>query len=212
MEWILYGVLFLLLIAVLVGFQIRVSALAAGLLVYHFAPLDSLLAIGDFISMSGLTIPTLMLFIIWAVDATASESPDYRWPVRLAQLLLAFGFFLSGVMKLRYVGWSWYTGANVRQLALATWSLSARPAAIWLATHSAAAWVVAIGSALLDSLVIAAVFWRPLRWIVLVMAVVALPVRSIVFGYHGLAGPLLLVFVDWDLVRSRCVDRGFLRV
>jgi hypothetical protein len=212
MEWILYGTLVLLLLAVLLGFQLRITAFTAGLLLYHFAPLDSLLASGDFVSMSGLTIPTLMLFLIWTVDAAAVASPDYRWPVVIGQFLLGISFFFSGVIKLRNVGWDWYTGENIRQLALATWSLSGRPAALWLATHLSVSWLVAIGSALLDSLFIVAVFSSRLRWFILPLALIALPLRSAIFGYHWLAAPMLLLFLDWDYICSRCAERRFLRV
>jgi hypothetical protein len=195
-EWILFGLLMLVLIAVLFGFAIRVTAFAAGLLLYHFAPLDSLLASGDFISMSGLTVPTVAMFGIWAAD-------EYRWPVVLSRLLLALSFFLSGITKLTYVGLSWYGASNIRQAALTAWSLSGRPVAFWIATHTWAAWAIGIGSASLDALFLVAVFSRRVRWIVIPLALVALVVRSLAFGVHWLAAPLLLLFVDWDWLVGR---------
>jgi len=202
-EWILFVLLGLLLVAVMFGVTIRVTAFAAGMLLYHFAPLDSLLASGDFITMGGLTVPTVMMFAIWAADrGNNAESSDYRWPVVLGQLLLAMSFLLGGITKLRYVGWNWYTGANVSQLALATWSFSGRQAALWIATHVSAAWIVALGSAVLDWLFVPAVLSRRARWVVLPLALIALAVRSVAFGVHWLAAPLLLLFADWDSVSN----------
>jgi len=192
LEWILFVLLLSLLAAVMFGFAIRITAFAAGALLYHFAPLDSLLASGDFASMSGLTVSTFFLFAIWAADR------DERWPITLAQLLLALSFLLNGITKLRYVGWTWYTGSNIQQAAMTSWTLSGRPAAIWIASHASAAWAIAVGSAALDALFIVAVFSTKMRWIVVPLALVALVVRSVVFGIHWLAAPLLLLFIDWD--------------
>ncbi len=191
-EWMLFALLVCCLVAVMFGFAIRITAFAAGLLLYHFAPLDSLLAYGDLISMGGLTIPTIFLLALWAADR------DERWPVTLAQFLLAASFLLSGVTKLRYVGPSWYTASNLQQMALTYWSLCARPAALWIASHSAAAWGVAVGSAALDSLFVVAVFAKPVRWIVMPLAIAALVIRSAAFGIHWVAAPLILLFIDWD--------------
>jgi len=195
-EWTLFILLLCFLVAVMFGVAIRVTAFAAGLLLYHFGPLDSLLASGDFTSMGGLTVPTIFMFALWAADR------NDRWPVTLAQLFLALSFFLSGVTKLSYVGWRWYTGSNIQQMALTYWSLSPRPAALWLAKHAWAAWSVAIGSASLDALFIVAVFSKSARWIAIPLAVVALIVRSTVFGLHWLSAPLLLLFIDWDFLRK----------
>jgi len=189
LEWILFVLLLILLIAVMSGFGLRCTAFGAGLLLYHFAPLDSLLAAGDFITMGGLTVPTIFMFAMWAAD------DGDCWPITLAQLFIAFSFLLSGITKILYTSWRWYTGPNIRQLALTYWSLAPRPAALWLSTHEWAAWCVAIGSAALDALFIVAVFYKPARWIVLPLAIAALIVRSAVFGLHWLAAPLLLLFI-----------------
>jgi len=204
-EWVLYGLLWLSLVAVIAGFHTRVTAFAAGLLLYHFAPLESILTIDDFTTMGGLTVPTIAMFAIGAAEPAdrPAESTDYRWPVVLTQLLVALSFLLSGITKLTYVGWRWYTPSNIAQAALTYWSLSGRPAALWIATHSYAAWLVALGSAALDSLFVVAVFWRPARWIVVPLAIVAAVVRSAAFGTHWLALPLLLLFVDWEFVFAR---------
>jgi hypothetical protein len=218
LERILYVALLIALVGVILGFGIRITALAAGFLLYHFAPLDALLASGDFVSMGGLTIPTIAMFLIWAVDrAEAAESSDYRWPVVLCQLLLASSFLLSGIMKLSYVGLHWYTASNIGQAALTNWSLSGRPAALWVSSSTLAAWAIAIGSAVLDVLFVPAVFSSRIRWIALPLALVATLVRKAVFGVFWLAAPLLLLFIDWDAVFRRsfadgCADRRFLRV
>lgn len=198
-EWMLYALLVLSILCVLFGLWIRSTAFVGGVLLFHFAPLQSLLASGDFISMTGLTVSTLAMFVIWAAEG----SEEYRWPVVFAQLFLSISFLLSGVMKLRYVGLRWYTGSNLSQIALTSWSLSDRPAALWIANHPMVSWMVALGSATLDGLFVFAVFSRPLRWIVVPLAIVAAAVRSAAFGYHWLAMPLLLLFVDWDRVVAR---------
>ena len=196
-EWLLFALLIVCLVAVLCGAAIRITAFAAGLLLYHFAPLDSMLAAGDFIGMGGLTVPTLFCFALWAADREA------QWPVAFAQFLLGLSFLFGGITKLTYVGWRWYTASNIQQTALTSWSLSGRPAALWLASHSGAAWVAAIGSATLDALFVFAFASRPIRWIVVPLAIVALVVRSAVFGIHWLPAPLLLVFFDWQRLERR---------
>jgi len=192
LEWILFALLILVLVAVMFGFALRFTAFAAGVLLYHFAPLASLLAAGDFIGMGGLTVPTFFMFALWAAE------PGDRWPLKLAQLLLALSFLMSGITKVLYTSWRWYTGPNIRQLALTYWSLGSQPAALWLGTHETAAWIVALGSLALDALFVFAVVSKRMRWIVLPLAVAALIVRSVVFGLHWLAAPLVLLFiVDW---------------
>jgi hypothetical protein len=202
LEWILFGMLLLAIVAVMFGVLLRFTAFAAGLLLYHFAPLGAMLAAGDWIGMGGLTVPTIFMFALWAADENDC------WPVTLAQLFIALSFLLSGMSKMLYTSWRWYTGPNIRQLALAYWSLSPRPAALWLATHEWAAWCVALGSAALDLLFIFAVFYKPARWVVIPLAIAALIVRSAVFGLHWLAAPLLLLFiVDW----RQCAESPWIR-
>ena len=189
LEWILFAALLIALVAVMFGVALRFTAFAAGLLLYHFAPLDAMLSAGDFIGMGGLTVPVIFMFALWAADENDC------WPITLAQLFIALSFLTSGITKILYTSWRWYTGPNIRQIALTYWSLSPRPAALWLAQHDWAAWCVAIGSAALDALFIVAVFYRPSRWVVLPLALVALVVRSLVFGLNWLAAPLLLLFI-----------------
>ena len=189
LEWILFAALLLVLVAVLFGLALRYSAFAAGLLLYHVAPLDALLSSGDLVGLGGLTVPTFFFFALWAADFRD------RWPLMLAQFLLGASFFFSGVTKLTYVGWRWYTPSNIAQTALTSWSLSGRPAALWIASHASACWAIAIGSALLDAFFVVAFASRPIRWVVVPLAVVATVVRSLAFGVHWLAAPLLLLFI-----------------
>lgn len=191
LEWILFALMIVCLVAVVFGIAMRVTAFAAGLLLYHFAPLDSLLAWGDFIQMGGLTVATLAMFAMWA----AGEDESAEWPLVFSRLLIGMSFLLSGTTKLREVGPRWYSGSMIEQMALTNWSLSGRTGALWIASHPAAAWAVGIGSALLDVLFIFAVFSKPVRWIVIPLAIAGLVVRSLAFGIHWLAAPLLLLFV-----------------
>lgn len=50
--------------------------------------------------------------------ALASESPEYRWPVRLIQVLLTLVFFGAGVSKLQQSGIEWALSDNLANLMI----------------------------------------------------------------------------------------------
>ncbi|HET9315423.1 MAG TPA: hypothetical protein VFQ51_07515, partial [Vicinamibacteria bacterium] len=89
LERTLYAALHATLVAALLGIHPRLSCLASGLLLYHFAPFETIIRSPN-PYLRGLTIPTLGLLILsfaprmgrWRVFAAAPEEAP-RWPLRL---------------------------------------------------------------------------------------------------------------------------------
>jgi hypothetical protein len=201
-EWFLYVALILLLVAVMFGVGTRVTALLAGILLYHFAPLEELLIYADLTGLSGLTAPTFGLLILSAANPPAQEetSPEYRWPVVLIQFIFAISILLAGVSKLTNSGPAWYTSSSIQAFAAAMWSFAQRPFAFRIATSAILPALIAAGSAILDYAFIFMVFSRRVRYFVIPLALAGLGVRSAAFGCHWLAAPLLLLFIDWKWI------------
>ncbi|HET7295482.1 MAG TPA: hypothetical protein VFM88_23910, partial [Vicinamibacteria bacterium] len=99
MERALYGVLHLTLLTALAGIFPRASCFVSGLLLYHFAPFETIIRTAN-PYLRGLTIPTLGLLVLSfsrCGDALAlgmrqrrevpAPSWEYRWPLRLVQVL-----------------------------------------------------------------------------------------------------------------------------
>jgi hypothetical protein len=206
-EWIAFVALLLLLVCVAAGVRTRDTALCAGLLLYHFAPLDDILIYADLSGLNGLTVPVFALFIIAAADwrSSSPKSSEYRWPVVLIQLLFALSILLAGVSKMLHSGPQWYTADSIRSFAAASWAFAQRPYALKIATGSRLPLAIAAGSAILDFSFVFMLFSRPLRWFVIPLALAGLLVRSSAFGLHWLAAPLLLLFVNWSWLRDRVI-------
>ncbi len=204
-EWILYVVLCILLVAVMFGTQLRFTAFAAGLLLYHFAPLDEMFIQAEFAGVGGLTLPTIGMFILAATDTPKrdAESSGHRWPVAMLQLILALSVLLPGIAKLRYSGISWYTGANLQRIALTMSWLGDRPLARLIEGNLALAWAIAIGSAILDFGFVMVLVSRRARLFFVPLSIIGLIVRSAAFGCHWLAAPMLLLFADWERLRLK---------
>ncbi|HET9527715.1 MAG TPA: HTTM domain-containing protein [Pyrinomonadaceae bacterium] len=136
----------------------------------------------------------------------------YAYPILLMQLLMAWVYFSSALIKLRVAGWTYLSVDNLPVLAifhsLDNLHDTHFKLAFWL-PHIRAYLPYAVGLVLLwEILFPLAVFWRRLRWWILGAGVVfhlsTLFVMNIFFP-HQLA--LYLIFVDWDAVADRTTVR-----
>jgi hypothetical protein len=206
LEPVLFGLLVASLAAALVGLLPRAACLISGLLLYHFAPFEEILTTSVGPYLRGLTLPTLGLLILAAVPAPSRQgapSPDYRWPVQLVRLLLAFQYLGAGIGKL-HVGLHWASAANIQRMAAVFLTYEAPPPwGRWLLAHPGAA--AAAGAALLalDFVFVLAIVSRRAARVILPLAVAADAFLVLAFGVFPLNAPLLLLLlVDGGLLSS----------
>ena len=138
---------------------------------------------------------------------TNKERPlfAYAYPILLMQLLMAWTYFSSALIKLRVAGLTYLSQDNLPTLAIfhSLDNLHDTPFrfAFWL-PHVKAYLPFAVGFVLIWELLFPlAVFWRRLRWWILGFGIVfhlsTLFLMNIFFPHH-LA--MYLLFVDWDRV------------
>jgi len=111
------------LLAVVLGLWTRVSALLAGLLLYHLAPLETIvLTPSPYVKGFTIAVPALVVLSLvpcanaWSVRPSrrAAEAWEYHWPVQLIRLFVAQIYLFSGWAKLVRVGLDWAAADNVR--------------------------------------------------------------------------------------------------
>jgi len=217
-ERVLYVTLAISLMAAIIGLRARVACFVSGLLLYHFAPLETLFWTPD-PTLRGLTLPTLGLIILafsrcdrvlsvgGAKRKTPLISPEHRWPIRLLQLLLAEVYWFAGIAKLRNAGLAWVSANNLQGYLMAYSQLygihGGSSLGYRVAAHgticSLIAWI-GISVELLFPLALfstrAAMLLVPLAFLVHVGNAVLM---HIVF----LDAALLLIFVDWPALHAR---------
>jgi hypothetical protein len=211
-EMTLYFALIVCLALVAFGIRTRITALVAGLLTYHFAPLEDIFVSRGGPFFRGFTVIVLALLVVsFARPASRHDepSPEYRWPLALIQLLFAFTYLMSGISKLRLTGIRWATGATFESIVLAMMIPDSTPPwAHFLLRHPALCAMGGVGGIAMDFAFIAAVFsQRAARIIVpltLLMHIIIIPTLGVVF----LSTPLLAIFIDWSRVRQRVQSRG----
>jgi hypothetical protein len=198
------------------GVASRACCGAAGLLLYHLAPLETL-----FYTPSpwakGLTLSTLGLLtmalapcgdaLALRADRARREPWEYGWALRLTRLFVALPYLFSGWAKLRYAGWGWAGADNIR-----AWLLLSnqddqlavfREPGLWIADRAALALAMGVAALAFDLLFVAAVFSRRWRRVMVPAAVLFHAGVLVTQNYAFLSAPLLLVFVDWDAMRNR---------
>src|SRR5262249_16493113 len=114
----LYALLHLALLTALVGLYPRLSCAVAGVLLYHFPPLDEILqyALGPYFGGTTLPVLALLVFAVARVPrAGMPASAEFAWPLRFVQVLFAFHYFWPGYAKLFHSGLRWMTGDNIRE-------------------------------------------------------------------------------------------------
>ena len=211
----LYGLLHVTLGAALLGVMPRAACLASGLLLYHFAPFETLVRTAN-PYLRGLTIPTLGLIVLsfarcgdaLAVRFGRRPSPppaddwEYAWPLRLVQLLFCQIYLFAAYSKLFASGGAWMDAANLRgHLLLLNQALSDPPEASWgyaVAAHPTLCGALAWAGLALEIGFPLVLFSSLARWVLLPAALAFHAANSLLFRIFFQNFPLLLLFVDWD--------------
>jgi hypothetical protein len=203
-----YALLYIALVGALVGVRARVACLVSGVLLYHFAPLEEIFVSSTGPYFGGTTLPTLAL-LVFALprgpDRVGEASSEYRWPVRLVQVLLTCNYLLPGYAKLFYSGLSWMTADNIREslYLFATWGSSPPPWAAFVARQPLLCWLIALATIPMELLFPLVLFSPTAARIQVPLMLLVHLVIIPVFGLFFFNMPLLLIFVDWDAVRRR---------
>jgi hypothetical protein len=210
LESIVQVAAFAALAGVVLGVAPRLCGVAAGLLLYHLAPLETL-----FFTPSpwakGLTLPVLGLLTLSAAqadalgvrphDRTPREVEVEGWALRLVQLFVCQQYLWSGYAKLASAGPAWAGAENIR-----AWLLLAnlddqlavfRTPGLWIADRPALCLAMGVAALALDLGFVATLFsQRARRWLVPAAALFHLAIL-VTLNYAFLGAPLLLLFVDW---------------
>jgi hypothetical protein len=201
-----YGVLLLALTLALCGIAPRLSTLVAAALLYHFAPFEQILTTATGPYQGGLTLLTLGLFVLSfgpPARLASGPAPEYRWPVALLRLLLAFSYLFAGLAKLALTGTRWMSAENIEATALVLMTYGARPPwAHWLVDHPVNAGLAGTFVLAFEVLFVSAVFSRRAARIAVPLAVAFHLFELKAFGIFPLSAPLLLLFVDWDALHA----------
>jgi hypothetical protein len=200
-EQALFLVLLLALLAAAGGVAARAACALAGLLLYHFAPQEEILAGIPHTSFGGLTVATLGLLLLAFADEPrrgAPPSPEFRWPLAATRLVFSLAYLFPALAKLRYSGPGWFTGDNIAGWLAVNHALTGAPWAPWLAARPWACWAIALFTLGLELLFPLAVFSRRAA-LALVPAAAAFHLGTLfALGYFFPSWPLLLLFVERD--------------
>jgi hypothetical protein len=205
-EWFLYAGLIAVLLLVIAGVKPRVTSALAGLLLYHFAPLEEIVAGMPHTFFGGLTVPTLGLLILSFAEQPprrgGEPSPEYRWPVMLVQLLFSFTYFFAFTAKLRFSGYRWFQASTIRAFTLEAWALTQPVLALQVASLPWLCWLVAIATLIFEASFPLVVFFPRLRRVMIPLA--ALFHLAIVLSMDIIftSELLLLLFVNWEWVAA----------
>lgn len=203
--WVRYGALVAVLLAALIGLWPRMSSAIAAVLLYQLAPLEEILAGMPHTSFGGLTTPTIGLFLVAFAEAPAPDatpSPEWRWPVALTRLVFAFSYLSPLLAKLRFAGPAWFTADNVRAWIMVNEPLTRAPLGSAVAGSDALCWAVALGTLALEASFPLAVFSPRAARILVPLAAAFHIGTALVLGYFFPSLPLLLLFVEWDVIRA----------
>jgi hypothetical protein len=207
-EYVLFGLLHVALVCAIVGLWPRLASALSGILLYHFGAFEEVIAHAPGPAFRGLTFPILALLALSFGRAPKNDdawSPDFRWPVALAQALFCFQYVAPAIAKLKAAGLSWASADTVSR------------SIIWTASsfYEFPPWAesVARNSFLCGTIAIVTLASEVLFPIVLVSpraAAILIPLALI--GHIGVAMtigvvflniPMLLIFVDWDALAAR---------
>lgn len=221
LEAVVQGLALAALAGALLGIRARPCCAAAGLLLYHLAPLQTL-----FYTPSpwpkGLTlcVPGLIALSLAPCDRAlallrgrrAPADWEHGWALRLVMFLVAQPYLASGWAKLVHGGWAWASSANIR-----AWLLLSnlddqlavfRSAGLWLADRPLLCLAMGVAGLVFDLAFVAAVFSRRARRVLVPAAFVFHAAILVTQNYAFLSAPLLLVFVDWAALARRFRPTG----
>jgi hypothetical protein len=216
LEAVLQALVLVALAGVVLGLATRACCLAAGLLLYHLAPLETL-----FFTPSpwakGLTIPVLGLLTLATArcgDALALRPgrgvapPDADgWALRLVRLFVCQQYLFSGYAKLRDAGMAWASPENMR-----AWLLLAnlddqlvvfREPGLWIADRPLLCALMGAGALAMDLGFVSALVSVRARRVMVPAALCFHLVILVTLNYAFLGAPLLLLMLDWSSLARR---------
>jgi hypothetical protein len=213
-EKMLWYALHVALVLTLVGVATRWTALAAGLLLYHFAPLESIFRSAN-PYLLGFTTPCLGLILV-AISASGGafrrnrreSSWQNRWPVAAIEFLLCAMYFFAGYSKLFATGLAWVEPRNIRNTILVidqALGFTARPSlGLWIADHPLLCGMISVGGLIFELIFPLVMVSKIARSVLVPLAFMFHILNAIIFRIYFQSILLLLVFVDWQgLVAKR---------
>ena len=204
-EWALWIALPVLLVLVACNVKTRWTALAAALLLYHFAPLESIFN-GANPYLRGFTITTIALLLI------SAAKPGEQWPVRTVQFLFVTMYFFAGWAKILTSGLEWTTARNIHLVIHGLDQMLAFPGgshgALGIADTPALAAALGIGGVAFELLFPVALFSRRAAIGLAVAAAIFHVVNYLALHITFPELALLVAFVDWDGTMRRCPPKS----
>ncbi len=216
LERALQAVAALALFGVLLGLWPRFCALVSALIIYHLAPLESIIWTSTPYGRGlDAVIPLIALFASPCADALSFRKPpdrtlrqtwEYAWPIRVIELMVICVYFFSGYSKLRDVGWEWTSADNMR-----TWMLvfnqgsNARPftaPGLWFAAHPALCHVIGIATILFELSFPVVLFSRRARWVYIPGALIFHTAIFLTMNITVVFPILFLVFLQHNWLRD----------
>lgn len=206
------------LVAALLGVYPRVACLAAGLLLYHLTPLETIIwsptSYGRGLGLA----PILLVLLacvrsgdalrLWPRGPTeaAAGSWEYGWPRRLTFLLVAQIYLFSAWAKLTVAGPAWSGAENIRRWLLLygldeRWRFHA--AALWIAEHPGLCLALGIGTVVFEWSFVLAVFSRAARRVLVPAALLFQVGILVTMSIHVGETWLVVVFLEFDWVLRR---------
>lgn len=217
-ERALWITLHLALLLTIVGLLTRWAALLSAILLYHFAPLETIFRTGN-PYLLGFTTPCVALIAV-AVSQSGGAflrrgrddadwvSWRHRWPVAMCEFLLCWMYFFAGYSKLVTTGLAWLDPRNIRNYILAinqALGMAHRPGlGLWIADHPVLCGFVSVTGLSLELLFPFVLVVRRGRIPLVVAMVIFHLLNFLVFRIAFQSILLLLVFIDWQaLVHER---------
>ena len=198
------------------GILARPCCLVAGLLLYHLAPLETIvLTPSPYVKGLTLAVPALLaLAASPCADALSlsrgrgqAEAWEYAWPVRLVQLLVAQVYLFSGWAKLHHMGFQWAAGDH-----MARWlhMFNQRDQLVvfhtlgpWIAAQPGLCLLIGVSTLVLELSFVSVLASRRARRVLVPLAAAWHAGILLSMNIAFLNAPLLLAFVSWESLRSR---------
>ena len=145
--------------------------------------------------------------ILFRRRAGAPDTWEYRWPLRLVQVLVVQIYFFAGVGKLMETGFSWVSADNIRRYLLLmnqTPEVSAFTApGLWLADHPVLCVLIAVGTLAFELSAPLVLFFAQLTKVFVPVAFLFHVGIAITMNVYVGEGWYLFAFVDWPQLAAR---------
>lgn len=221
LERVLQWLCVIALAAAVLGIWPRVACFLAGLLLYHLAPLETIIQTGSPLAR-GLTFgpPFLLILafsrsadslVLWPRKRTPATgaAARYGWPRRLIWLLICQMYFFSAYAKLVRTGLDWASVENMRAwflvfgLGLTSENVTVQPLVRWIADRPAILAAIGAGTLVFEFTFIVALISRIARRILVPVAVLFHVAIALTSAVHIGETWMLLLFVNFEWLRGR---------